>query len=736
MKILNLFQIHSWKIKSLAIFVFSAQIALLGSICLSLIGLQVPLLRQFIGLIYLLFIPGILILRILKISKIGSIESLLYTIGLSIAFIIFVGFFMNSLYPYFGILKPISIIPLVITISFIILVLSIFCYYKDENYCNYTYFSSKKLFSPISLFLSLIPFLAIFGAYFVNSYHNNSLIIIFIISISFIVFLNGFYNFIPENLYCLAIFTIGLALLFHNSLISTYLWGCDIQSEYYLSNQIINNSYWNSGIEQNTNSMLSIVMLAPIISKICNINLVWVFKVIFPLLYSLLPVGMYKIFEKQTTPKIAFLSCLFFILGFEFYSEMLTLARQQIAEIFFSLLILLTINESLKHSKKVILSLMFMFSIIVSHYGFSYIFLLSLLLSLIISKFIIFSQKNYLNSDASYNLDSVQKYTKRENFEKIISVNFLILAFVFSFAWYIYTSHGSPFFFFVHAGNSIYNQIFSEFFKTQSMDIITASASSSMRNITKYLHLIGIFFIIIGVFKLAINRKILKFNNTYVSFSFAFFLICVFGVTVPSFAISLNTSRLYYMTLIILAPFFSIGGIIFFNFLIHRNFNIFWKNNLINKEFMLLSIFLAVFFLFNSGLMYEINRDESSSVSLNSAHYPYVYSKEEICAANWVSHSKNINNFIYSDCGGYPLLAGITPDYRIFIPNKYNYDIYVPKMNYIFFTKLNTIDHKLYVTNVFTSKYYIDIKHLILNNKINTLYDSGSGKIGFVENLS
>lgn len=727
MKIVNPFQIHSWKIKSHVILVLSLQLALLGSILFDSIGLQIPLIRQLTSVIILLFIPGTLILRAINIGKIDNLESLLYTIGISVTLIMFIGFFLNFFCLKIGIMDPISIMPLMIALNLTILVLLIICYINDKTYYNYSYIDTENIFTLKSFFLFFFPILAIYGVYFVNNYHNNYLIIIFMVLLSLLVTVNGFFNLIPKNLYYLAIFSISIALLLHNSLISSYVWGCDIQQEYYLANQVIKNSYWDLNIAENANAMLSIVMLAPIVSKVSNIDLTWTFKIIFPLLFSLLPLGLYKLYEKQTTKEIALISCLFYIFGFEFYTEMLSLAKQQISELFFMLLILLMLNNSIEKSKKAFLSILFLFSMVVSHYGLTYIFMLSLLLSQIISKFIALIESRF--SIKSSNIRFL---------ELITSNHFILLFFVFAFSWYLYISQGSTFIRFIGIGNSIYNQMFAEHFQTQGADLITRVAKSPMRNITKYLHLISILFISVGIFKLAAKRRLMKFNNSYIAFSLAYFVICIFGVGIPFFASQLNTSRLYYMALIILAPFFSLGAISLFNVIFQHDLTAFWANSSTKQVFSILSIFLAFFFLFNSGLIYEINGEETSSVSLNSTHYPFLYSEEDIKEANWIYLNQNKVSTIYGDLGGANLLLSVgsnllkdgTPNFKLFPFN--GASINLPKNNYVLITKFDIGFDQIYVYNdILDEPEYIDLNYLYKNNKLNNIYDNGYGNVTF-----
>ena len=123
MQLNNPFQMNDWEFGKFLKVILAIQLAVGGVIGLDAIGLQIPILRQLIGFMYLTFVPGIIILRILKLHKLGNIETVLYTVGLSIATLMFMGLFMNTVYPFFGISRPISTIPLIITISVVVLIL-------------------------------------------------------------------------------------------------------------------------------------------------------------------------------------------------------------------------------------------------------------------------------------------------------------------------------------------------------------------------------------------------------------------------------------------------------------------------------------------------------------------------------------------------------------------------------------------------------------------------------------
>ena len=628
MKLNNPLQMNDWPIKKFIIVVQAIQFGIWGTIGLDILGLQIPIIRQLIGFIYISFIPGIIILRILKLHKLGNIETLLYSVGLSIALLMFTGFLMNMFYPLLGIFKPISLIPLIITMSAVVSILCVLSYMRDKEFNDPSYIELEVALSSPVLFLCTLPFLAVFGTYLVNFYQNNILLMFLIVVISLIVILIGFDKFIPTKLYPLAVFVIAISLLFHNALISMYIWGWDIHVEYYIANLVITNSIWNSTIYSNVNAMLSIVMLAPIFSAITDMNLTWVFKIIYPLLFSLVPLGLYRVFQKQTDDKIAFFSVFFFMSFLVFYVEMLQLARQQIAELFLVLMILLLIDKNMNKVKRSLLLIVFAFSLGVSHYGLSYIFMASLIVIWAISYFYEQCQNKNVTFD--------------------ITMSFVLLFITFVISWYMYISSSSSLNSIIHIGNHIAHSFFTDFLNpefAQGAAIILQKSASPLHDVGKYLHLITQFFIGIGIFTLILNRSKLAFEKEYAAFSVVNFMILLFGIAVPFFASSLNTSRLYQIALIFLAPFCVIGGITFFNWVIGMGRSI--KIDQYKDHWpKIVSIFLVIFMLFNSGWMYEVAKDSPTSISLSAIDYP-VFNEQEVISAKWLNNVKV--GMIYAD---------------------------------------------------------------------------------------
>ena len=658
---------NDWEIKKFLKVILTIQLAMWGVICLDTIGIQIPILRQLIGFIYLTFIPGIVILRILKLHKLSSIETLLYTVGLSIATLMFTGFFINLIYPLFGISGPISLVPLLITISIVVMVLCVLSYIRDKDFSDPAHIDVKDILSPPALFLCLIPFLSIFGTYLVNFHHDNILLMFLIVIIAIIAILIAFDKFIPKNLYPLAVFVIAISLLYHRSLISMYIIGWDIHYEFYLANLVKLNGIWDQTMYGTCNAMLSIVMLAPIYSIITDMSITWVFKIFYPLLFALVPLGLYRVFQKQTNDKIAFLSVFFFMSFIRFFSPM---PRQNIAEFYLVLLILPMIDKDINKIKRSFLFIVFGVSLGVSHYGTSYIYMFCLIsawliLVLMDSPVMQKSDENFYSkfgrSEKKPAGNPLSSYAK----DRTISSTFVLLFIIFTLTWYMYVSSSSAFNSIVRIGDHIGSSIFTEFLNpeaAQGLDIIITATVSPLHNVLKYLHLLSMFFIAVGIITLILKCRDMKFEREYVAFSLITFLICIGGIALPYFASALNTDRLYHITLIFLAPFCIIGGITFFR-MMSKVVKASWTDQRVISSLKALSVFLAIFLLFNTGFVYEVAKDHPGSIALSqesikeygdtkekAGFYCIYILEQDVFSARWLSKNTNKQHLrIYSD---------------------------------------------------------------------------------------
>lgn len=641
--------------------ILAIHLAMIGFLGMDFIGLKILILRQSISFIYLIFIPGLLILKILKVQKSSAIETILYSVGLSLSFLMFTGLLMNTLYPLIGIAKPLSKEYLIITIILLISFLIFMCYIKERDFSAIHSFEIKDFPTNYVLFSLLIPFLSVFGAYSVLFYDNNILLLFLLVLISIIPIFVAFDK-IPSKIYPLLIFVIAISLLYHKTLSSMYIQGCDLHIEYYFASIVKLNSYWNPLILHNCNCVLTNVILAPIFSQISALSLTWIFKIIYPLLFSLVPVALYQVYREQTNDKIAFFASFFFMSFFVFYDIMALLsnAKQMMAEFFFVLLMLLMVNKHMSDIKRVILVIIFAFSLIVAHYGTSYIFIIMLIFVWVLIR---------LNDKFNIISRDIINVTKH---------NFISLFIVVALAWYTYTAGSKPFESIVHIGDHIVNSIFTEFLNPLEGGAVYYIATELPLSweILRILNYISQFFILLGIFYIAIQKlkhkeTLLKFKNEYFFFSIACLVLLMSSMILPHSVGrgSMGLTRVYHLTLLFLAPFGIIGGLkimsILANFInksVHFGYTLSKPN-----AFKFLSVFFMLFLLFNSNFVSEIIQEtygndyspnpsisqsrikQNGSVDEKILYYGCNYPEQDIYSAEWLGKYRNKNRKIFID---------------------------------------------------------------------------------------
>lgn len=652
-------------------FIFIISIVILTNLA---ILLDIPFLRQTIGFLFLTLLPGLLILQNLKLDKLNTIETILYSVGLSVAFLMFTGFFMNTLYPPLGFSKPISTLPLMITVSIILLILFVINYLKNKDFSISIPVSEGELFSPPVLFLVLLPILAILGALLVTFYGTNAILLLLIILISLSVILATF-DIIPTKLFPLTIFMIALALLLHRALVPFYLPNGDIHLEYYYYKLVETNSYWNQTISHVLNAMLSVVMLPTIYSKLLNIDGMWIFKIIYSLIFSLVPLALYQIYREQTTEKAAFLSTFFFMSMYGFFYRLPTICRQEIAELFYVLVIMLLLSKEMNRLKRSILFIIFGGSLAVSHYGLSYIFMLQIVIAMLLlygmeNVTIINLKENLYNKFKKFRstnpiVKELQTNPKNATLKNgiTLSMTFVLLYFVFTLAWYMHISSSSTFNTIVNIGEHLCNSILSEFFNptTREPEVLTALGIGApikhyLSYINRPIHYATQFFIIVGLIRLITKYKEMKFEREYIAMLLVSSALIFACIIIPTFSQRLNTERTYHIALILVAPLCVLGGETVFRHIFKPFKSISLRRSTYAK---ILLIILVPYFLFNIGFVWDLAGEKTTMpVGLEryktgddhdkAIFYISVIQKEDIFGAKWLGKNMIDDPIVYT----------------------------------------------------------------------------------------
>lgn len=751
----NPFRMKDWRIKEFLSLIIAVQIVFSVFLLLDFAGLDIPIVKNIVGFIFILFVPGMLLLRLLDLDGIKhNGQVLLYTVGLSLASLMLVGFLMNTIYPLFGVSKPLSFVSIFVTINILIVILCFICYKIDKsrryklilrnlkdmiikksppNHVNV-----NKLITPQVLFPILMPFLSIIGAYMMNVYQYNTLTMLMIFLIGLMALLVGIGK-IDSKYYPLFIFAISFSLLLHKALITNYIWGWDVNNEYFLANNVIVNSFWDQNLPMNYNSMLSVMMMAPILSTFINTGLVWIMKIVYPFIFSLTPLGLYYVFHKQTSSRIAFFAVFFFMIQFTFYTEMVSLIRQQVAEFMLVLVLMIMADEQMDVTKRSVLAIIFGMSIIVAHYGLAYIMMFILSVSMIflyiLDKNPVYVFKKYLTGSKFGNNEKHEVSTKIKQYRSVIKNSriiitppFVALFILFILIWDIYTSNSTIFQSFINIGCSIIGNLYSFMDPnvTQGLSLVMQQQVTPLRNLQKNFYLICQLFIAIGIMALLFGKDGMNFKKEFKALSLAAFIVLMAGVFLPFFSSQMNTSRLYHMSLIILAPFCVVGIIkifqLFRSFLKFKPFSKITRNNL----FTVISIFLVVFLFFDTGFTYQIlDKADITSIALSATCDFPKFDQREVTSGKWLQKYSENNSTIYADKNRASVLNSMVS--CVEIPAYFDL---VNSTSYIFLGTVNIARDKVLISQMAGANIVIDEGYRspdeILNGRFRIYDDGGS----------
>lgn len=737
-----------------------------------------------LSLIFLAILPGILIMLLFKIRRIGFWEYFIYSIGLSLAFLMFIGLAVNWILPLLQITdKPLSLMPLLICFNFFLTIIGIIAYSQNKNILIEIKSQKHNWINKFFLTFPIVfPIMSIFGTTTLNNNGSNYLNMILLFAIGGYIFLLALLRKkITDIVYPLTILMISIALLLLSWLRSWYISGVDVNLEYHIFKLVKANQFWSIDIFKSVyNLCLSVTLLPTILSIFLRINDQYIFKLIIPIIFSITPIGIYLFLKKFTQNIYAFIATFFFISQLPFLTGAPSLPiRQDISFIFFILMLLITFNTNIHPKTNKILFLIFGFSMIVAHYSTSYIALLMFIIAYILGRFFRMTENNMVLSKLYSRLSLTINLNTFKNKKYNIRGNLIIVLLIFTFAWYSQSSNiSNGLINFAH--NSILNigRIFSDevrvansspldqfnlFYvqknqKTTLIDFIKKTTTNYKQyNFTLYpqntynnfspsishskiiplninYNIASILYTIISI-----NNKIIKIfiiigciylffvwikksesNIEYIFMVMGGFSILLLIMILPFASISYDLQRTYQQVLAVLSLPTILGGALMFRFLKE------------DKKIIILSLFFILYFLNLTGFSVQIIGGSSGAMTLNnySLDYDqwYVHSAE-IKSAEWLTKQSNKDkSFIYADERAFYKLILVTNINM----NRILFTVFpssLEKYSYVYSSYTN-VENKLgiiYINNqpvefLYPTKFLELNKNLIYNNGYSEIY--------------
>ena len=739
--VLNPLLMNDWPRKRTLITVLTLQFLVWALVGLDAAGVQIPLLRGLVASVYLLFVPGMLVLRALRLHQLGGVRTPLFAVGLSLATVMGTGLLMTTLYPLLGFERPLALVPVVMTQGVIITFLAVLSYWRDCGPTEDAIIDRRDVLTPSVLALCVLPFMSIIATYAMNAYGSNLLLLALIIIIAITALWISTSASFPKELYPLAVFVIAVALLYHASLISSYVWGWDIQQELYTANAVLNNAQWNVHVIGATNAVLSVTLLAPLISIVSGVSVVWVFKTIYPLLFALVPVGLFVVLQKQTSDRIALLASFFVTFLFTFFTEMPSLARQEIAELFLVLLLIVLVDKRVGSEGKAplyALCAIFAASVVVSHYALAFIFIAYLVVAWLLL-FLVDNPAMRRLHTAAHSEPPAKPWSRPK---RMLTLPFILLFAAFTVAWYatlgsaalagdiapVLTKVGytllSPLnvLFAIGIGAVAYvcalvivyvlvtraqrkaptllrlfgalavvlsaSLVLARYHGILVNELLQIGTRSPLHEVVELLYLLGLLLIILGLAALALRRCRLTFDQEFVALALASLAILMTAVVFPMLALTIDTTRLYQISTLLLAP-FCVTGALLIGGVPGRLRAKPRERTGVSVAYKLVAALFVIMLLFGTGLVYEVTRQDPTSFFLNDSIDAPRFNAREVAGAQWLYAMKAAALPVHADA--YRDLLWTSLDFNYSWGNIPSYAPHTPHTGYVFLGTFNLL---------------------------------------------
>ena len=615
--------------------------------------LDIPFLRQILGFLFLAFLPGVLILQILRLNEIGSTEKIVLSVGLSVSFLMLFGLLINNLSLSWGYETPLATIPLLILFNLALIVFAIIGYKVNKEplvaITNLHLSTSEKAFLIVPI---LFPALSIFGTHLMKTADNNIILVLLLFLIpTYVIFICFFNQKFPKRLYPIVIFLISLSLLLIFMLRFPHICGHDVQTEYsYYFRTTLYNLHWSVFRTSTLDACLSISLLPTIFQSILKIGAQeYLFKGVYVSICSVTPLVIYVISKKYVGELYAFLSSLFFMSQ----STFLVTAgspRTNIAIFFVTLAVMVFFHDKINPLKKRVLFIVFMMSCVLSHYATTYIFFFVLLFSWL----------------------AVEILSRRYTFKRSLSLTTVLLFCALIFFWYSQVteaafSSGVRFFenTLVHLNNFFLVELRSEEIKPLFGQELAYPIMSKVNLVftwgTFILMMIGILTMLMRYKEIVsisgIKDKKPDFLTTKFELEFLVMVVACAGllviiVVLPYISVGYGMQRLYYLVIVFLSLCFVIGGLTLSNLSLKQTFK---KSSIKNAQrnpfrkrgdgknasevrgYLIILLILIPYFLFVTGAMYVTFGFQGPATLDPEGKMGYIYiADQDIIAARWI----------------------------------------------------------------------------------------------------
>jgi uncharacterized membrane protein len=300
------------------------------------------------------------------------------SICLGVVAMLLIGLAVNTVLPYVGVAGPLRHIPVLISIDLVFAVLCRLGRHRWEFMRSTTRAHFARVPAQVGRRVGFVvlPAAAASGAVALDNGRGSAVTLMMLIGcLAVMGYVITRVKTLSRATIVTAIYSVALALLLMTSLRGRYTTGHDVQHEYYVFELAHANWHWSiADLNDPYNACLSITILPVMLAGLLHVSDVMIYKLLFQLVFALVPVGVYLISDRLAGRRPAVLAALVFMSFPTYFSDMPMLNRQELAMFQLTGMMLLFVDRwpgvrRTQQAPFLILGL----GVVLSHYSTSYL---------------------------------------------------------------------------------------------------------------------------------------------------------------------------------------------------------------------------------------------------------------------------------------------------------------------------------------------------------------------------
>jgi uncharacterized membrane protein len=319
----------------------------------------------------LLVLPGVLLLRALRVPGAVVASSPVYVPAASLAVLIVSGLVVDVVGPLVGVSAPLRTVPLAVGIELVLVGLFAASFRAPAG----TAIPWRAIaVPPWRCWPLLLPLVAAVGALRLNTGHSSSIAVVAVVGcLAVLAWAIARAPRLSDTFVTVVVYAVSLSVMWAYSLRGALVYGFDISTEYHAMHETVLSGVWHFSHPGDAYGALPAVTVLPAeLHFLTGASDLMVLKLLYPAITAMFPVGIYSLGRKVIESRWALVAASFIVVQNTFAQELPALARQEIALVFFIAALAAIFESRLSNLSRLALAAIFGLGMVVSHYSTTY----------------------------------------------------------------------------------------------------------------------------------------------------------------------------------------------------------------------------------------------------------------------------------------------------------------------------------------------------------------------------